>query len=146
MSRAICSAAQRAETACSLGEGAIGAAALLQEAAIVNDTSELLNQGAVRAELAVPIRFNSALLGVFYARSTGADSISLSTVAVARLIADQAVLALDAAQLYNMLSLRYEQLHDYSETLHLRNEISCRLARRRLARQPAKRWLIFVIC
>jgi GAF domain-containing protein len=107
-----------------LGEGVIGVAALSQEAVVVNDAGESLDRDAIRAELAAPMRFNGALLGVFHAQSRRANVYQAQHVAIARLIADQAALVLNTAQLYDMLSLRYERLHDYNEELYLRNEIS----------------------
>jgi GAF domain-containing protein len=106
-----------------LGEGVIGTAALSKEALIVNDSAEAHTE-AMHAELAVPMLLNGKLLGVFYAQSRRANTYQAHHLAVARLIADQAALMLNTAQLYEMLSQRYARLNDYNEELYLRNEIS----------------------
>ncbi len=107
-----------------LGEGVIGVAALSQEALIVNESDDSFDSKAVRAELAVPMLFSGKLLGVFHAQSTRANAYQPQHLAIARLIADQAALVLNTAQLYEMLSRRYERLTDYNEELYLRNEVS----------------------
>lgn len=109
-----------------LGEGVIGVAALSQQAVIVNDGNDGLDRAdrLVRSELAVPMLLNGTLRGVFHAQSYQANAYTAQHLAIARLIADQAALVLNTAQLYEMLSLRYERLNSYNEELYLRNEIS----------------------
>lgn len=106
-----------------LGEGVIGVAALSRETVIVNDSGESLSQDAACSQIAVPMLFNGVLLGVFHAQSND-SAFHQQHIAIARLIADQAALVLNTAQLYDMLSLRYERLNNYNEELYLRNEIS----------------------
>jgi signal transduction histidine kinase len=101
----------------SLGEGLVGQAAQESRTKLANDVSQYpdyLRLGdkadLVRAELAVPIRLGSKVVGVLDLQSEEIDAFNPQDVATMELLADQLSIAIENARLYGEIQQRVEEL------------------------------------
>ena len=100
-----------------LGEGLVGQAAQQSRTKLANDVRGYPGyfrhdpqSGAVRAELAVPIRLGSKVVGVLDLRSGEIDAFTPQNVATMELLADQLSIAIENARLYGEIRQRVEEL------------------------------------
>ncbi len=100
-----------------LGEGLVGRAAQESHTELANDVRRYpgyLRLGpsaeAVRAELAVPIRLGSKVVGVLDLQSEETDVFSPQDVTTMELLADQLSIAIENARLYGEIRQRVEEL------------------------------------
>jgi signal transduction histidine kinase/uncharacterized protein YigA (DUF484 family) len=106
-----------------LGEGLVGQAAQRSRTALVNDLSnfsgyvppgqgsqaEQLRQNAC-AELSVPIRLGSKVVGVLDLQSDEVDAFRPQAVAAMEILADQLSIAIENARLYDEIRQRVDEL------------------------------------
>lgn len=100
-----------------LGEGLVGQAAQESRTKLANDVSQYpgyLRLGphaeAIRAELAIPIRLGSKVIGVLDLQSREIDAFRPQDVATMELLADQLSIAIENARLYGEIRQRIEEL------------------------------------
>jgi signal transduction histidine kinase len=100
-----------------LGEGLVGQAAQESQTKLANDVDIYPgyvrlgpSADAVRAELAIPIRLGSKVVGVLDLRSEEIDAFSPQDVATMGLLADQLSIAIENARLYGEIRQRVEEL------------------------------------
>jgi len=100
-----------------LGEGLVGQAAQESRTKLANDVSRYPgylglgpNANEVRAELAIPIRLGSKVVGVLDLRSDEIDVFSRQDVTTMELLADQLSIAIENARLYGEIRQRVEEL------------------------------------
>jgi signal transduction histidine kinase len=100
-----------------LGEGLVGRAAQESQTQLANDVSRHLgyvqldlDPDVVGAELAVPIRLGSKVVGVLDLQSEEIDVFSSQDVATMELLADQLSIAIENARLYGEIRQRVEEL------------------------------------
>jgi signal transduction histidine kinase len=100
-----------------LGEGLVGQAAKESQTKLANDVSRSLgylrlgpNADEVHAELAVPIRLGSKVVGVLDLRSSEIDAFSRQDLTTMELLADQLSIAIENARLYGEIRQRIEEL------------------------------------
>ena len=97
-----------------LGEGLVGYAALHREPVLVPDVSldpRYINVVPdVRSELAIPLLLKERCLGVFDLESPQLDAFSKRDVEILTLLAGQAAVAIENAQLYEELRQNQERL------------------------------------
>jgi signal transduction histidine kinase len=100
-----------------LGEGLVGQAAQESRTKLANDVSQYpgyLRVGfeaeMIRAELAVPIRLGSKVVGVLDLQSGETDAFRPQDIATMELLADQLSIAIENARLYGEIRQRVEEL------------------------------------
>lgn len=100
-----------------LGEGLVGQAAQVSQTKLANDVTRYPgylrlgpNADEVRAELAVPIRLGSKVVGVLDLRSDEIDTFSRQDVTTMELLADQLSIAIENARLYGEIRQGVEEL------------------------------------
>jgi signal transduction histidine kinase len=100
-----------------LGEGLAGQAARQSQTKLINDTSSDPDYpqpdhsaDVVRAELAIPIRLGSKVVGVLDLQSEEIDAFSPQDVATMELLSDQLSIAIENARLYGEIRQRVEEL------------------------------------
>jgi signal transduction histidine kinase len=100
-----------------LGQGLAGQAAQESQTKLANDVSRYpgyLRQGpranAIRAELAVPIRLGSKVIGVLDLQSREIDAFRPQDVATMELLADQLSIAVENARLYGEIRQSVQEL------------------------------------
>jgi sigma-B regulation protein RsbU (phosphoserine phosphatase) len=90
-----------------LGEGLVGYAALHREAVLVSDVSQdpryIRVVPDVRSELAIPMLIKDRVIGVVDLESPELDAFSKREVEILTLLASQAAVAIENAQLYEQL-------------------------------------------
>jgi GAF domain-containing protein len=110
-----------------MGEGVIGTVAESREALLINDVVADPRYEAYDtqtcSQLAVPILYGGALLGVFNVESDKKGSYTKKHLAMLQALADYAALAIHTAMQGQVELSRVTRLVDYSEELFLRNEI-----------------------
>jgi signal transduction histidine kinase len=121
-----------------LGEGLVGQAARESRTKLANDLRHYPGTShpgphtdAVRAELAVPIRLGSKVVGVLDLQSGQVDAFRPQDVATIELLADQLSIAIENARLYGEIRQRVEELttlnkisQAVSSTLDLRETLT----------------------
>ena len=100
-----------------LGEGLVGQAAKESQTKLANDVNRYPgylrlgpNADKVRAELAIPIRLGSKVVGVLDLRNDEIDVFSRQDVTTMELLADQLSIAIENARLYGEIRQRVEEL------------------------------------
>src|SRR5688572_33168355 len=97
-----------------LGEGLIGYAALHCEPVLVSDVSQderYINLVPdVRSELAIPLLLKDRCIGVFDLESPELDAFTKRDVEILTLLAGQAAVAIENAQLYGEVRKNEERL------------------------------------
>ncbi len=100
-----------------LGEGLVGQAAQESRTKLANDVSKYPgylqlgpNAAAVRAELSVPIRLGSKVVGVLDLQSAELDAFSPHDVTTMESLADQLSIAIENARLYDEIRQHIDEL------------------------------------
>lgn len=100
-----------------LGEGLVGQAARESRTKLANDVSKCPgylqlgpDAGTVRAELSVPIRLGSKVVGVLDLQSAEIDSFSPHDVTTMESLADQLSIAIENARLYGEIRQHIDEL------------------------------------
>lgn len=100
-----------------LGEGLVGQAAQESQTKLANDVTYYPgylrlgpNADAVRAELAIPIRLGSKVVGILDLQSGEIDTFRPQDVTTMELLADQLSIAIENARLYGEIRQRVEEL------------------------------------
>ncbi len=100
-----------------LGEGLVGQAAQESRTKLANDVSQYpgylgVDPGAdnIRAELAVPIRLGSKVVGILDLQSEEINAFRPQDIATMELLADQLSIAIENARLYGEIRQRVEEL------------------------------------
>jgi GAF domain-containing protein len=100
-----------------LGEGLVGQAAQESRTKLANDVSKYPGYlqlapsvGTVRAELSVPIRLGSKVVGVLDLQSAELDAFSPHDVTTMELLADQLSIAIENARLYGEIRQHIDEL------------------------------------
>jgi GAF domain-containing protein len=100
-----------------LGEGLVGQAAQESRTKLANDVSKYPgylplgpNADTVRAELSVPIRLGSKVVGVLDLQSAELDAFSPHDVSTMELLADQLSIAIENARLYGEIRQHIDEL------------------------------------
>ncbi len=97
-----------------LGEGLVGYAALHREPVLVSDVSQdpryIKVVEDVRSELAIPLMLKDRVLGVIDLESPEPDAFSKRDVEILTLLAGQAAVAIENANLYEELRANHERI------------------------------------
>ena len=97
-----------------LGEGLVGYAALHREAVLVPDVSQdpryIKVVDDVRSELAIPLMLKDRVVGVIDLESPEPDAFSKRDVEILTLLAGQAAVAIENANLYEELRANHERI------------------------------------
>ncbi len=105
-----------------LGQGPVGQAAQECRTVLANDVTHFPGYsppghgfGDVRAELSVPMRLGSKIVGVLDLQSEKIDAFSPHDVATMELLADQLSIAVENARLYDEIRQRVDELTTLNE-------------------------------
>jgi sigma-B regulation protein RsbU (phosphoserine phosphatase) len=99
---------QSAPTTVKMGEGLVGYAALHKEPVLVSDVSKdpryIKVVEDIRSELVIPLMIKDRCIGVFDLESPDLDAFKKNDVQILTLLASQAAVAIENAQLYEEIS------------------------------------------
>jgi signal transduction histidine kinase len=111
----------------SIEAGVIGWVSRTGDVALVPDVSKderyIMLDENTRSELAVPIRVEGEIFGVFNVESYELDAYTEADVTLLMALADQAALSLHTAKLYTDLETSYAALQNAYDELALRNDV-----------------------